>query len=224
MQKVLEYIQTPILKVFLWVLIVIGLLSFVTTVVSFIFLPVDLWQFKFDFSVDGLLYFFIRLSPYIAFLTFTITIMAIYLAFVQIDLAIKANMFSIRVRWVDELRLQFKKLPSQYNQYTLHFEDHSESIFDWLYENNKSLLINSKKELDLFYYKFIKDNVSTFMSWDKNDNNTDLGNFVEGTYYSIEQINTIIRYIIKPNSAYNTIYSDLETLYKAEHDTVISSQ
>ena len=196
--------------VFIILLILFGIFFTIISVLTLIYIPIDLSSYSYDVSVKGFIKLIGILNPYVSIITLSITIFAIYLAIRQLKIAEDANLIPKRTEWTSSLKSEiFTDLSEPYiNNF---FINNLEDIFNWIYKQNSKMTIENVTQVNRFYQKFIYNNI-----FDLIKNSSEFGRYKDSDLrinYTLESVNRIIKKILKPKISYSTLYLDFEKKY-----------
>lgn len=199
--------------VFIVLLILFGIFFTIISVLTLIYIPIDLSSYSYDPSVKGFIKLIGVLNPYVSIITISITTFAIYLAIKQLKIAEDANLIPKRTEWTGSIKSEiFTDLSKPYiNNF---FINNLDDIFNWIYKQNSKMTIENVNQVDKFYQKFICDNI-----FDLIKNSGEYERYKDSDLrinYTLESVNRIIRKILKPKINYSTLYLDFEKRYLKE--------
>ena len=175
--------------VFIILLILFGIFFTIISVLTLIYIPIDLSSYSYDVSVKGFIKLIGILNPYVSIITLSITIFAIYLAIRQLKIAEDANLIPKRTEWTSSLKSEiFTDLSEPYiNNF---FINNLEDIFNWIYKQNSKMTIENVTQVNRFYQKFIYNNI-----FDLIKNSSEFGRYKDSDLrinYTLESVNRII--------------------------------
>lgn len=196
--------------IFVILLILFGLFFTIISILTIIYIPIDLNNYSYDPSTKGFINLIRILNPYASIITLSITIFAIYLAIRQLKIAEDANLIPKRTAWTSIIESEISSDISE--SYTnIFFINNLDDIFNWIYKQNPKMTIDKESRLEKFYKKFISKNVNDLIT-----NSAEYEKYKDSDLkinFTLESINRIIRKILKPTINYKTLYLDFEKRY-----------
>lgn len=199
--------------IFIGLLILFGVFFTIISILTVIFIPIELANHSLDSTAKGFNNFIQILNPYTSIITLSITIFAIYLAIRQLRIAEDANLIPKRTEWTSAIKTE---ILGDSTELTLNnfFVDNLEDIFNWIYKQNTKMTIDKEIQLNSFYKKFISRKIIDLI-----ENSTEYQNNRDTTLninYTLQTANRIIRIILKPTINYSNLYRDFEAKYLAD--------